>query len=68
MVPDSSLNDLRVDVRDGRALAYVTDQGQAGAGAILAVDLDTGRWCGAWRTMRARGRRRAWSSSWSGAP
>ncbi|SFT21114.1 L-dopachrome tautomerase-related protein [Methylobacterium sp. yr668] len=41
--PDSSLNDLRVDVRDGRALAYVTDQGQSGAGAILAVDLDSGR-------------------------
>jgi sugar lactone lactonase YvrE len=40
---DSSLNDLRVDVRDGRARAYVTDQGQAGAGAILAVDLDTGQ-------------------------
>ncbi|MFX4439390.1 L-dopachrome tautomerase-related protein, partial [Acinetobacter baumannii] len=39
VVPHSSLNDLRVDLRDGRARAYVTDQGQAGAGAILAVDL-----------------------------
>jgi sugar lactone lactonase YvrE len=43
VVPDSSLNDLRVDVRPGRALAYITDQGQAGAGAILAVDLDSGQ-------------------------
>jgi sugar lactone lactonase YvrE len=41
--PTSSLNDLRVDIRDGYARAYVTDQGQAGEGAILAVDLDTGR-------------------------
>ena len=43
VVAQSSLNDLRVDVREGRALAYVTDQGQAGQGAILAVDLDSGR-------------------------
>jgi sugar lactone lactonase YvrE len=43
VVAQSSLNDLRVDRRDGRSLAYVTDQGQAGAGAILAVDLDSGR-------------------------
>ena len=43
VAPDSSLNDLRVDVREGRALAYVTDQGQGGQGAILAIDLDTGR-------------------------
>ncbi|MDP4022031.1 L-dopachrome tautomerase-related protein [Methylobacterium sp. NEAU 140] len=43
VVPDSSLNDLRVDVRDGRALAYVTDQGQEGEGAILAVDLNSGQ-------------------------
>jgi sugar lactone lactonase YvrE len=43
VVPHSSLNDLRVDRRDGRARAYVTDQGQAGTGAILAVDLDGGR-------------------------
>ncbi|QGY02076.1 hypothetical protein MMSR116_09435 [Methylobacterium mesophilicum SR1.6/6] len=43
VVPTSSLNDLRVDVRDGRARAYITDQGQAGTGAILAVDLDSGQ-------------------------
>ncbi|WP_416357157.1 L-dopachrome tautomerase-related protein [Aureimonas phyllosphaerae] len=41
--PTSSLNDLRVDTADGRARAFVTDQGQDGQGAILAVDLDTGR-------------------------
>ena len=43
VVAESSLNDLRVDVRDGRALAYITDQGQGGQGAILAVDLASGR-------------------------
>ncbi|KQQ90281.1 L-dopachrome tautomerase-related protein [Aureimonas sp. Leaf324] len=41
--PTSSLNDLRIDIADGRARAFVTDQGQDGQGAILAVDLDTGR-------------------------
>jgi sugar lactone lactonase YvrE len=39
----SSLNDLRVDLRDGRAVAFITDQGQDGHGAILAVDLASGR-------------------------
>lgn len=43
IVPTSSLNDLRVDIRDGRSVAYITDQGQDGDGAILAVDLATGR-------------------------
>ncbi|GEP05866.1 SMP-30/gluconolactonase/LRE family protein [Methylobacterium oxalidis] len=43
VTPSSSLNDLRVDIREGRALAYVTDQGQGEEGAILAVDLDSGR-------------------------
>ncbi|MCJ2050121.1 SMP-30/gluconolactonase/LRE family protein [Methylobacterium sp. J-070] len=43
VMPHSSLNDLRVDRRDGRALAYITDQGQTGQGAILVVDLDGGR-------------------------
>ena len=43
VVAESSLNDLRVDVRDGRALAYITDQGQGGQGAILAVDLASGQ-------------------------
>lgn len=42
-VATSSLNDLRVDIGPGRALAYVTDQGQDGEGAILAVDLASGR-------------------------
>ncbi|MCK2054583.1 major royal jelly family protein [Methylobacterium sp. 37f] len=43
ITPTSSLNDLRVDIRDGYARAYITDQGQDGEGAILAVDLATGR-------------------------
>ena len=43
VVPQSSLNDLRVDVRDGRAMAYVTDQGQGEDGAILAIDLTSGQ-------------------------
>lgn len=43
IVPTSSLNDLRVDIRGDRAVAYITDQGQDGEGAILAVDLTTGR-------------------------
>ena len=43
VTPSSSLNDLRVDIRPGRALAYVTDQGQGEEGAILAVDLASGR-------------------------
>lgn len=43
VVATSSLNDLRVGLRDGRAVAYVTDQGQDGHGAILAVDLASGR-------------------------
>ncbi|HEX8376137.1 MAG TPA: L-dopachrome tautomerase-related protein, partial [Geminicoccaceae bacterium] len=43
VVATSSLNDLRVDIRPGRAAAYITDQGQDGEGAILAVDLANGR-------------------------
>ncbi|AWN44155.1 SMP-30/gluconolactonase/LRE family protein [Methylobacterium durans] len=43
ITPSSSLNDLRVDIRDGRAFAYITDQGQGEEGAILAVDLNDGR-------------------------
>ncbi|MBB3950911.1 SMP-30/gluconolactonase/LRE family protein [Aureimonas jatrophae] len=39
--PTSSLNDLRVDAQRNRA--FITDQGQDGQGAILAVDLETGR-------------------------
>lgn len=42
--PTSSLNDLRVDAGNGRReAAYITDQGQDGKGAIIAVDLATGR-------------------------
>lgn len=41
--PTSSLNDLRVHVADGVARAFVTDQGQDGKGAILAVDLGNDR-------------------------
>ncbi|MEA1832788.1 L-dopachrome tautomerase-related protein [Methylobacterium durans] len=43
ITPSSSLNDLRVDIGDGRAFAYITDQGQGEEGAILAVDLNDGR-------------------------
>ncbi|KQO72124.1 hypothetical protein ASF22_13935 [Methylobacterium sp. Leaf87] len=43
IAPTSSLNDLRIDIRDGYARAYITDQGQDGEGALLAVDLATGR-------------------------
>ncbi|MFY9293822.1 MAG: L-dopachrome tautomerase-related protein [Methylorubrum rhodinum] len=39
----SSLNDLRVDARPGREVAFITDQGQDGAGALIAVDLASGR-------------------------
>jgi len=39
----SSLDDLRVDIRPGREAAYITDQGQTGAGALIAVDLANGR-------------------------
>lgn len=42
--PTSSLNDLRVDAGNGRPeVAFITDQGQDGKGAIIAVDLATGR-------------------------
>jgi len=43
IVPTSSLNDLRIDTGGGRARAFVSDQGQDGEGAILAVDLETER-------------------------
>lgn len=39
----SSLNDLRVDLRPGREAAYITDQGQTGVGALIAVDLASSR-------------------------
>jgi sugar lactone lactonase YvrE len=42
--PTSSLNDLRVESGRGRGeVAFITDQGQEGHGAIIAVDLETGR-------------------------
>lgn len=43
VTPTSSLNDLRVDLRPGREAAYITDQGQTGEGALIAVDLASGR-------------------------
>ncbi|WP_062112190.1 SMP-30/gluconolactonase/LRE family protein [Aureimonas sp. AU40] len=43
IAPTSSFNDLRVDTQGGRARAFVSDQGQDGEGAILAVDLETER-------------------------
>lgn len=44
LAPTSSLNDLRVESGRGRGeVAYVTDQGTDGRGAIVAVDLATGR-------------------------
>ena len=39
--PTSSLNDLRLDAK--RNAMFISDQGQEGQGAILAVDLATGR-------------------------
>ena len=39
--PTSSLNDLRVD-RDARSV-FISDQGQDGQGALIAVDLASGR-------------------------
>ncbi|MBB4155738.1 sugar lactone lactonase YvrE [Sphingomonas jinjuensis] len=39
--PTSSLNDLRLDAEARRA--FISDQGQVGDGAIVAVDLDNGR-------------------------
>ena len=39
--PASSLNDLRVD-RDARSV-FISDQGQDGQGALIAVDLASGR-------------------------
>jgi sugar lactone lactonase YvrE len=42
IAPTSSLNDLRVGRLNGRPVAYITDQGQDGKGAILAVDLASG--------------------------
>lgn len=46
--PTSSLNDLRVDAGHDaasgrREAAYITDQGQDGHGAVIAVDLASGR-------------------------
>jgi sugar lactone lactonase YvrE len=42
--PTSSLNDLRVESARGRGeMAFITDQGQDGQGAVIAVDLATGR-------------------------
>ncbi len=44
VVATSSLNDLRVRAGGrGREVAYVTDQGQDGQGALIAVDLASGR-------------------------
>ncbi len=39
--PTSSLNDLRLDAEARRA--FISDQGQTGEGAIVAVDLTSGR-------------------------
>ncbi len=39
--PTSSFNDLRLDADARRA--FISDQGQTGEGAIVAVDLDSGR-------------------------
>ena len=44
VVPTSSLNDLRIRAgTGGREFAVITDQGQDGQGALLAVDLADGR-------------------------
>ncbi len=60
IVPTSSLNDLRVGRRDGRPVAYVTDQGQTG-GARSWRSISRAGWCsGVWPSTPAPGRRRAW--------
>lgn len=44
VTPTSSLNDLRVDLRRGTdGTAFITDQGTEGKGAIVVVDLGSGR-------------------------
>ena len=44
VTPQSSLNDLRIASPGGTArFAYITDTGRSGQGAIVAVDLETGR-------------------------
>ena len=57
VVPTSSLNDLRVRAGSGgREVAFITDQGQDGQGAILAVDLASGRvarWLGRHSSTRS---------------
>src|SRR5262249_34631208 len=43
VLPTTYLNDVRLDLRQGRAgVAYITDSSKAGPGGIIVVDLDSG--------------------------
>lgn len=48
-LPTSYLNDVRFDLRKGRAgMAFITDSSDKGPNAMIVVDLDSGR---AWRRL-----------------
>jgi sugar lactone lactonase YvrE len=49
VLPTTYLNDVRFDLRQGRAgVAYITDSSVAGPGGIIVVDLDSGE---SWRKL-----------------
>jgi sugar lactone lactonase YvrE len=49
VLPDTYLNDLRVDLRQGQdGVAYITDSGAKSKGGLIMVDLGTGR---SWRKL-----------------
>ena len=49
VLPSSYVNDVRFDLRQGRAgVAYITDSSVSGPGGIIVVDLDSGA---AWRRL-----------------
>jgi sugar lactone lactonase YvrE len=49
VLPTTYVNDLRFDLRQGRAgVAYITDSSTSGPGGIITVDLDSGE---AWRHL-----------------
>lgn len=48
-LPTSYINDVRFDLRQGKAgVAYITDSGGGSPGGIIVVDLDSGR---SWRRL-----------------
>jgi sugar lactone lactonase YvrE len=49
VLPTTYLNDVRFDLRQSKAgIAYITDSSNAGLGAIIVVDLDSGE---SWRKL-----------------